>query len=37
MMRNVALVLTLATVSPLLAQSSSSYRITRTYAPGWCR
>jgi len=30
-MRNLALVLTLATVTPLLAQSSSLYRITHTY------
>ena len=33
-MRNIALVLTLATVTPLLAQSSSSYRITHTYTLG---
>ena len=33
-MRNIALVLTLATVTPLVAQSSSSYRITHTYTLG---
>ncbi len=33
-MRNIALVLTLATVTSLLAQSSSSYRITHTYTLG---
>jgi DNA-binding beta-propeller fold protein YncE len=33
-MRNMALVLTLATATPLLAQSSSPYRITRTYTLG---
>ena len=33
-MRNFALVLALATVTPLLAQSSSSYRITHTYMLG---
>ncbi len=33
-MRNLALVLTLATVTPLLAQSSSLYRITHTYTLG---
>src|SRR6267143_6577968 len=33
-MRNIALVLTLATVTPLLAQSSSLYRITHTYTLG---
>jgi DNA-binding beta-propeller fold protein YncE len=33
-MRNIALVLTLATVTPLVAQSSSSYRITHTYIVG---
>ena len=33
-MRNIALVLTLATVAPLLAQSSSHYRITHTYTLG---
>ena len=33
-MRNIVLVLTLATVTPLLAQSSSSYRITHTYTLG---
>jgi len=33
-MRNIALSLTLATVTLLLAQSSSSYRITHTYPVG---
>src|SRR6202163_2672195 len=33
-MRNIALVLTLATGAPLLAQSSSPYRITHTYTLG---
>jgi hypothetical protein len=33
-MRKLALVLTLATVTPLLAQSSSQYRITHTYTVG---
>jgi DNA-binding beta-propeller fold protein YncE len=33
-MRNIALVLTLATVTPLLAQSSSVYRIAHTYTLG---
>ena len=33
-MRNVALVLTLATVASLLAQSSSSYHVTHTYLLG---
>src|ERR1039458_2282404 len=33
-MRNVALVLTLATVASLLAQSSSSYHVTHTYVLG---
>src|SRR2546426_8620916 len=33
-MRNIALVLTLAAVTPLLAQSSSLYRITHTYTLG---
>ncbi len=33
-MRNVALVLTLATAASLLAQSSSSYRVTHTYLLG---
>jgi DNA-binding beta-propeller fold protein YncE len=33
-MRNIALVLTLAAVTPLLAQSSSQYRITHTYVLG---
>ena len=33
-MRNIALVLTLATVTPLLAQSPSSYRVTHTYTLG---
>src|SRR6266699_84000 len=33
-MRNLALVLTLATVTSLLAQSSSSYRVTHTYTLG---
>ena len=33
-MRNIALVLTLAAVTSLLAQSSSSYRITHTYTLG---
>ena len=33
-MRNIALVLTLATITPLFAQSSSSYRVTHTYALG---
>src|SRR6266705_2012120 len=33
-MRNNALVLTLAAIASLLAQSSSSYRVTRTYALG---
>ena len=33
-MRNIAPVLTLATVASLLAQSSSSYRITHTYMLG---
>src|SRR5579872_5605874 len=33
-MRNIALVLTLATVTSLLAQSSSSYHITHTYTLG---
>ncbi|MGA2772342.1 MAG: YncE family protein [Bryobacteraceae bacterium] len=33
-MRNIALVLTLAGVAALLAQSSSSYRITQTYTLG---
>jgi DNA-binding beta-propeller fold protein YncE len=33
-MRNIVLVLTLATVTPFLAQSSSLYRITHTYTLG---
>jgi DNA-binding beta-propeller fold protein YncE len=33
-MRNIALVLTLATTASLLAQSSSSYRVTHTYTLG---
>src|ERR1700726_4326535 len=33
-MRNIALVLTLATVTPLLAQPSPAYRITHTYTLG---
>jgi DNA-binding beta-propeller fold protein YncE len=33
-MRHIALVLTLAAVTPLLAQSSSQYRITHTYTLG---
>ena len=33
-MRHAALVLTLATITPLLAQSSSSYRVTHTYTLG---
>src|SRR5437870_11349828 len=33
-MRNIALVLTLAAVTPLLAQSSSLYRITHMYTLG---
>jgi hypothetical protein len=33
-MRTIALLLTLATAPPLLAQSSSPYRITRTYTLG---
>ena len=33
-MRSIALVLTLATVTSLVAQSSSSYRITHTYTLG---
>src|SRR5882672_10041673 len=33
-MRNLAMFLTLATVTPLFAQSSSSYRITHTYTLG---
>ena len=33
-MRNIALVLTLAAVTSLLAQSSSSYRVTHTYTLG---
>jgi Flp pilus assembly CpaE family ATPase len=33
-MRNSALVLTLATIRSLLAQSSSSYRVTHTYSLG---
>ena len=33
-MRNIALVLTLATMTPLLAQSSSSYHVTHTYTLG---
>lgn len=33
-MRNIVLVLTLASVTPVLAQSSSSYRITHTYTLG---
>jgi len=33
-MRNIALVLTLAAATALLAQSSSSYRITQTYTLG---
>src|SRR2546428_11136889 len=33
-MRNLAMFLTLATVAPLLAQSSSSYRITHTFPLG---
>jgi len=33
-MRNIALVLTLAGVAALLAQSSSSYRVTQTYTLG---
>ena len=33
-MRNNALVLTLAAIASLLAQSSSSYRVTRTYTLG---
>jgi DNA-binding beta-propeller fold protein YncE len=33
-MRNIAPVLTLASITLLLAQSSSSYRVTHTYTPG---
>ena len=33
-MRNIAPILTLATVTLLLAQSSSSYRATHTYTLG---
>src|SRR6266853_2552734 len=33
-MRNIALILTLATMTSLLAQSSSSYRVTHTYTLG---
>jgi DNA-binding beta-propeller fold protein YncE len=33
-MRNIALVLALASMTPLLAQSSSSYRVTHTYTLG---
>jgi hypothetical protein len=33
-MRNHVIVLTLATVASLLAQSTSSYRVTHTYTPG---
>ena len=33
-MRNIALVLTLAAVTPLLAQSSAPYRVTHTYTLG---
>ena len=33
-MRNFALVLTLAAAAALLAQSSSSYRVTHTYTLG---
>src|SRR6202023_2072989 len=33
-MRNLVLALTLAAVGPLLAQSSSSYRVTHTYTLG---
>jgi DNA-binding beta-propeller fold protein YncE len=33
-MRNIALILTLATIMSLLAQSSSSYRVTHTYTLG---
>ena len=33
-MRTIALILTLATVPPLLAQSSSSYGITHSYTLG---
>jgi DNA-binding beta-propeller fold protein YncE len=33
-MRNISLVMTLATITPLFAQSSSSYRITHTYVLG---
>jgi DNA-binding beta-propeller fold protein YncE len=33
-MRNIALVLTLATITSLFAQSSSSYRVTHTYTLG---
>jgi len=33
-MRNIALVLTLAAVTPLLAQSSALYRVTHTYTLG---
>jgi DNA-binding beta-propeller fold protein YncE len=33
-MRNIVLILTLATVTPLLAQSSSLYRVTHTYTLG---
>ena len=33
-MRNIALILTLAAIATLLAQSSSSYRVTRTYTLG---
>jgi DNA-binding beta-propeller fold protein YncE len=33
-MRNIALVLTLATATPILAQPSASYRITHTYTLG---
>src|SRR6202163_2757174 len=33
-MRNITLVLTLAAVTPLLAQSSSVYRVTHTYTLG---
>ena len=33
-MHNIALALTLATMTPLLAQTSSPYRITHTYTLG---
>src|SRR5258708_5707140 len=33
-MRNIAVVLTLATMTSLLAESSSSYRVTHTYTLG---